>query len=159
MASPRAGTTTDNAQRLGLIGPGTPFNFELDGTVFPLLANRIFRIYNVGFLVQEGDLAFNDLISCMTITLQFFSDLVGGLLCGAPIVLARQNWQEASPGPGGVGISADGDPLIAFVSNMLVIGSSTPPVSFRLRGFVDFTNDGGTPLNFFLSMLFDTVGT
>jgi hypothetical protein len=161
---PRAGALLDTAQQV-VTGPGTAVNLLASGQNWPLLANRIFRIYNVSALLQEGDLAFLNQVISLVLILQFFSSIPptgpGGVTCGPPIVLAANNWNASGTvyGVSGVGVSAAGDPLFAFKSNAIIAGNTAgPPVAFAVSAAADLaTTDPSAVTTLTMAMLFDDI--
>jgi hypothetical protein len=136
--------------------PTSPAAPQLFGTLWPLLSNRIVRVYDVSALLQSGDDNFGCSVANFTIQLQF-TDNQGNAIA-TPLVLASQTWNNAVIGGTGLGIQANGDPLIAFKSNMLFTNQTDGiPAAFRVQTLADVVTDGTTNLSMFLTMVFDDI--
>ena len=133
-----------------------PIRRIVQGTFWPLLANRIFRIYNVGCLCVADNANLGCGLGGFTIVLQF-QDQAGNAI-GNPLVLASSQWEEVAVGPQGVGIQADGDPLIAFKSNLLIAQNTQNTAGFTIFAQADLVaTDGATNIFLNLSMIFDDI--
>jgi hypothetical protein len=153
---PRAGSIVDQAA-VAQIPAANPQNLETFGTVWPLLANRIYRIYNASALIQAGDTNFGCQVTSLYVAINWLDQSNNAV--GEPLVLAAWASGVVPLGPGGLGISANGDPIIAFRSNFLLTNNAAGvPGALQIYASADMaTVDGTTAISLIVSMVFDDI--
>jgi hypothetical protein len=155
----RAATIIDQpaAPTVVAVPAATGANLAIVGTIWPLLVNRIYRIYNLSANISS-DTSRAVLFDDASIFLEFYADVEGNTSI-AVIPLVEQKCANAILGPAGVSLSDSGDPLVAFRAGLLIVGvTNGTAAAFQVIAEADvFNSDAVNPHNASIgyAMLFD----
>lgn len=153
----------DRASQSATIASSSKGTLSVAGAVFPLLAGTAFRIYNIGGNVYDADNSLLVAVNDIYLYALFFSDPEGkdpitdpnGFF--AQLVLAGAGWGSgAFLGGNGFSVNQQGDPLVEFRANSLVIGLPDTPRSVQIQANADVNNTdavNGHVVNFQYSAL------
>lgn len=113
------------------------------GTLWPLLPEQSYRIYNVG-LNAGADV--DRMLIVSSIAIQIGLQDAGGNIAGR-MTVAAENYTDPcylNGNGNGLFISADGDPLVEFFANLNAVGSpdagANPPAFFYAAYYVEVFN-------------------